>query len=184
MPSPCPVNSLSVEVSTVPHPREARAFYVATLPVVDGARILAHDDIVQLTLLVASEHSEGTYHLFSCHCGEPGCGGYFKGVDVRQYAASLTWVHLDLRAASVKYEFDRKQYVAAIAECVDAISELLRASGGAAVAFQAHADYALFPDWLEASESAVVSGYTAGSELWGFRRLKSDPATVPATTPH
>jgi hypothetical protein len=44
-----------------------------------------------LLALVASASTQGGYYLGNCGCGEPGCAGIWKPIDVRHEGVSITW---------------------------------------------------------------------------------------------
>ncbi|HPF37506.1 MAG TPA: hypothetical protein P5081_24125 [Phycisphaerae bacterium] len=51
---------------------------------------------VDLIQLVRSSQSDGTYFIWTCWCGCPGCGGNRLGVEVRTVGACLEWSDRDL----------------------------------------------------------------------------------------
>ena len=80
----------------------------------------AHWDLLAL---VASANNPGGYYLGNCACGEPGCAGIWKAIDVRHEGNSVSWTvptpYVMAKGAthiqnSVVFEFDAKQYRAQI----------------------------------------------------------------------
>ena len=64
---------------------------------IDGVSPLQNnDDNFDVYEFVMSTRKEGTYFIWTCSCGVPGCAGYFDGIEVRIEGASTYWIDHDL----------------------------------------------------------------------------------------
>ena len=52
-------------------------------------------DYVDLNQLEESLDNDGTYFIWTCSCGAPGCAGLFDGVVVKHVDGKTTWIDLD-----------------------------------------------------------------------------------------
>jgi hypothetical protein len=90
---------------------------------------LVHSDAVSWPALAASKASDGEYGIFTCGCGDMGCGGF----------APIEVIHLDGR--TLWYDrgrwncFDEGNYKAAISRVEAALLELMQSYPGVPVKF-------------------------------------------------
>lgn len=93
--------------------------------VVGDAALRAFDygplDLVELQ---RSIERDGTYFIWTCWCGVPGCGGNTEGVEVRRDGDIVHWQDRDMRREYVFRLHDLRQGLeAAIAEARRLLSE-------------------------------------------------------------
>lgn len=94
---------------------------------VDGQRLpLAAVDVLGL---MRSTMASGEYWIPTCDCGEPGCAGIDRGVDVVHDKGLVLWRGYGLRPRRV-FLFDRAQYREAVLKGAREFIELYRQHGG------------------------------------------------------
>jgi len=82
---------------------------------VDGEPMWGRDeDIACLKGFWQSLGGSGSYYLLNCNCGDFGCGGYGRPMDVTSFDHQVT-----VRFGSLQAEFDASQYRAAIEQSVE-----------------------------------------------------------------
>jgi hypothetical protein len=87
--------------------------------VVDGRVLTAFEyGPVDLSQLDQSLRGDGTYFVWTCECGDPGCAGYFEGVEVRHRDGCVDW-----KSCQTRYSFYADELRQAMA---DAVSECRR----------------------------------------------------------
>jgi hypothetical protein len=119
-PPPGPV-AVGVDVFVADDEVDQTDGIVAAL-VVDGTRLPPFDyGPLDLVALHAACERPGLYFIWTCTCGDPGCGGYFRGVQVT-HDGELT--HWDNGDAGQRYCFRRSDLWRAVREAHRAGREL------------------------------------------------------------
>ena len=79
---------------------------------------------LDLVELQRSIERDGTYFIWTCSCGEPGCGGRFDGVEVRHEGELVRWHDRDMHRKFIFRVDDlRRTFEEAIAEARLLLSE-------------------------------------------------------------
>lgn len=93
---------------------------------------------LNLTAIVQSCQGSGEFFMLTCTCGEPGCAGLFKGIQVTHTAEAITWVcqpELAIPVATAldasipvlaihHFAFDPAQYIGAIEDGIKNIQAM------------------------------------------------------------
>jgi hypothetical protein len=124
---------------------------------VDGQTLPEPCNRASLRALVASSRGSGTHFIFTCSCGDAGCGGFFRGIGVAHEGESTTWTDGDW---TYSFVFDSQQYRAEVARALDISTALLDAVTDERVVVDGW-DRELFPEWNEATE-VVMRGWEGG----------------------
>ena len=92
------MNKLSVALE--PDYREidnGKLFLKVNLTIDGGCPLECNDDDFDIAELINSGKKDGTYFIWTCSCGDPGCGGYFKGIQVTSNDEFIIWEDNDLK---------------------------------------------------------------------------------------
>ncbi len=87
-------------INLEPHIRHEDGEPDSLLPqvVIDGTVLTAFDyGPIDLSEFERSLAADGTYFIWTCTCGVPGCGGHFNGVRVKHANGVVHWHDLDTR---------------------------------------------------------------------------------------
>jgi hypothetical protein len=115
---------------------------------VDGHILPEPCNRASLPAVVASSRESGRHFIFTCACGDAGCGGFFKGIDVRHEAGSTIWTDGDW---TYSFVFDSPQYRAEVERAMELSKVLLDAVTDERVVVKSW-DRDLFPEWDAATE--------------------------------
>lgn len=76
---------------------EAKKLHLAFHLTIDGGSPLQNtDDDFDLFEFIMSTRKDGTYFIWTCSCGVPGCAGYFHGIEVNSNGGTTHWNDHDL----------------------------------------------------------------------------------------
>jgi len=70
-------------------------------------------EYVDLNQFESSLHEDGTFFIWTCYCGAPGCGGMFDGIAVSHTGDTTSWHDLDckrkftFKSTDLREAFDR-----------------------------------------------------------------------------
>ncbi len=117
------MNKLAITVTLSLEEDSLEDAYLDFLLTVDGAYV--HDSQnhwVDPMDLAASADSPGEYFIFTCNCGDPGCVGIDRGVQVTHTSGNVVWTvrhplgwppdqELPDWTHELEYRFDRREYV-------------------------------------------------------------------------
>lgn len=119
---------------------------------VDGQAIPEACNRVSLQALVSSARDPGKYFIFTCGCGDPGCGGFFKGIEVEHHGETIRWADGDW---TYSFEFDFAQYRTEVERALELSIELLDSVADERVDVDGW-DIWLFPQWSDATEVVML----------------------------
>jgi hypothetical protein len=75
---------------------------------INGEKCYDDGDIIDAQAFEDSLKTPGTYFIYSCSCGIPGCAGYEYGIQVSHDGDSIMWNDLDNKT---KVTLDRKEMI-------------------------------------------------------------------------
>jgi hypothetical protein len=75
---------------------------------------------------INSLYNPGRYFIFTCDCGDPGCAGWFKGIQVDATAEYFTWLIEEKVPEPIKLVFFKNQYT----KLIDSLRSELDARAG------------------------------------------------------
>jgi hypothetical protein len=106
---------------------------------IDGVNPLRYnDDDFEITELIKSTTQDGIYFPWTCSCGEPGCAGYFEGVDVKINEDFTIWSDKDQKKI---YTFKTVALKAELQALHDAVVQWNQ------YAHSVHAELNIAPGW-------------------------------------
>ena len=88
-----------IEVNLSPDYREIadKKLYLAFSLTIDGGSPLQNTaDDFDIVEFILSTRKDGSYFIWTCSCGVPGCAGYFNGIEVRTEGDLTYWMDRDL----------------------------------------------------------------------------------------
>ena len=74
--------------------------------IINGEKPYGYSDMVDLDELLKSLNTEGAYFIFSCICGVPECGGWYKGIKVEHQDNRIKWLDQDKGGS---WSFEKKE---------------------------------------------------------------------------
>lgn len=99
---------------------EGKLFLKLILTINGGCPLQVNDDDFDIAELLKSVKAPGTYLIWTCACGDAGCGGYTEGIHVSIVGDITIWKDRDQKK---EYKFDTKYLNAKICALYD---ELLK----------------------------------------------------------
>ncbi|MGH2608827.1 MAG: hypothetical protein ACRDHF_07010 [Tepidiformaceae bacterium] len=137
------------ELSLVPWMSGERPYLTLELEMqVDGEILPEPCNRASLRALVASSREPGTHFIFTCSCGDAGCGGFFNGIDVAHEGERITWTDGDW---TYSFVFDSREYRGEVDRARELSTALLEAVTDERVVVDGW-DRSLFPEWNETTE--------------------------------
>jgi hypothetical protein len=106
------VDSLEIAVGISPQSGNADESVVAEV-YVNRYQVAPGDLAVDMAALAATLNGAGEYFVVTCECGDAGCAGIQRGVQVTESASEVSWVIQDWgrrERPEVEYRFDATQY--------------------------------------------------------------------------
>jgi len=113
------INTLKAVIEQSGHDINEGKLFVKVNLLIDGiCPLQCNDDDFDIGELINSVKRDGTYFIWTCSCGTPGCAGYFKGITVEEYNCYTLWTDSDLNK---KYKFKTEELKAEIQSLYDEV---------------------------------------------------------------